>query len=117
TRYGKAIRSRDVLRERIAAALDDHEKTRTDDAMTRMLAARTSDGGALTQGEIQVETFHFFGAYLAGIGGLSFLAMLLGRHADVRDRLRAEIREKLATGPITHARLQALPYLDRVCKE
>jgi hypothetical protein len=45
-----------------------------------------------------VETFHFFGAYSAVIGGLAFLASCLGRAPEVADRARDEIRRELGDG-------------------
>ena len=117
TPYGKALKARDWLRARIEEAIDAHEKTPINDAMAQALAARTKDGQALTRDELRIETLHFFGAYVPAIGALSFLAMLLGQHPAVKERARAEIKEKLGQGPITMAGLRQLPYLDRVCKE
>ncbi len=117
TKYGKALRARDFLRERIAEAVAAHEKSDKNDAMSRALAARTDSGDKLTREEIAIETFHFFGAYGPVIGGHSFLAMLLGQHRDVADRVRAEIAETLGDAPITVASLRKLAYLDNVCRE
>ena len=51
------------------------------------------------------------------IGGLAFLAQCLGRHADVRARARAEVRQHAPSGPLGLATIRKLEYLDRVCKE
>jgi cytochrome P450 len=115
--YGKALKARDFLRARIAAVVEEHQKAEKKDAMAQALAARTKDGDKLSADEVKIETFHFFGAYVPVIGGLSFLAMLLGQHPEVKERARAEVKEKLAAGPITPAGLRPLSYLDCVCKE
>src|SRR5207237_2066189 len=67
--------------------------------------------------EVRIETFHFFGAYAAVIGGLSFLAQCLGRYPEVRGRAREEIRRQAPSGPLDMAAIRGLEYLDRVCKE
>ena len=117
TPYGKALKARDFLRGKIAEALQAHQAKPMDDAMAQAMAARSKDGEKLSDEEICIETFHFFGAYVPVIGGLAFLMMCLGQNRDVLDKLRTEVREKLPSGPVTLARLRDLPYLDRVCKE
>ena len=117
TPYGKALRARDYLRTRIEAAIDEHTKSEKKDAMAQALVVRLKNGEKLSREEIRIETFHFFGAYVPVVGGLAFLAMLLGQHPEVKERARAEVKEKLGQGPITMAALRGLPYLDRVCRE
>jgi cytochrome P450 len=117
TPYGKALKARDFLRGKIAEALKVHQSKPMNDAMAQALAARSKDGEKLSDEEICIETFHFFGAYVPVIGGLAFLMMCLGQNRDVLDKLRAEVREKLPSGTVTLARLRDLSYLDRVCKE
>jgi len=117
TPYGRALKARDFLRGRIREALKAHQAAPKDDAMAQAMSARSKNGEKLSENEICIETFHFFGAYVPVIGGLAFLAMCLGQNRAVLDKLRAEVREKLASGPVTMARLRELPYLDRVCKE
>lgn len=117
TRYGKALADRDFLREKIAAALAEHRKSAPDDTMTRLCKAKTDKGETLSDDEVKIESFHFFGAYVVVIGALAFQAMFLGLDEDVKERLRAEIKEKLPKGPITYAAMRELPYLERVTKE
>ncbi len=117
TKFGRSLRARDFILERIGEAIDAHEGTHRDDAMARLLAARTKDGARLSRTEAQTEIFHFFFAYLPVIGGLTMLAMLLAQHPDVMRRVREEIQAKLPDGPLTVSRLRALEYLDAVCKE
>lgn len=113
TTFSKALKAREELLGRIDAAIAEHERSPRKDAMTRLLSARV-DGETLSREEVRIETFHFFGAYVAVIGGLSMLAQNLGTHPAVRAKLRDEVRGQ---GPITLASLQKLEYLDRVCKE
>jgi cytochrome P450 len=51
------------------------------------------------------------------IGALTYLATFLGEHNDVREKLRAEILAKTATGAVSPSSLRDLPYLDAVCRE
>lgn len=117
TRFERAVRARDFLRARIADALEMHKKTPKDDTLGRLIAARTDDGERLSDDEIRIEAFHFFGAYVVVVGAIAFEAMLLGLDEVVKDKLRAEIRDKLSDGPVTYARMRELPYLERVTKE
>jgi cytochrome P450 len=117
TAYGRALKARDYLRAKIEEAIDQHLKGDKNDAMTRAMTARTPEGETLSRDEVRIETFHFFGAYVPVIGGLAFLAMLLGQHPSVKDRARAEVKEKLGQGPVTPAGVRALTYLDAVCRE
>lgn len=117
TRFGKALKARDFLRRKVEDAIHEHKKHETSDALSRLMAARTSEGEQMSDDELRIETFHFFGAYVAVIGGLAMLAMRLGRHPEIKDRLRKEIMEKLPDGTPTVAKLRELPYLHRVCKE
>ena len=70
TPFTRALQSRAVLLGLIDRAIDDHERNPRKDVLSRLLAAR--DGGdRLGREEVRIETFHFFGAYAAVIGGLS----------------------------------------------
>ncbi len=117
TQYGKALKDRDFLRERIAEAVADHRKNPRDDAMGRLCAAKTTKGETLSDELVRIESFHFFGAYVLVIASLAFQAMFLGLDPEVKERLRAEIKEKMPDGPITYARMRELTYLERVTKE
>jgi len=116
TPFSRALAARGYLLGLIDRAIDEHEKRPRKDVLSRLLASR--DGaGKLDRDEVRIETFHFFGAYAAVIGGLAFLAQCLGRHADVRARARAEVRQHAPSGPLGLATIRKLEYLDRVCKE
>jgi retinoid hydroxylase len=116
--YGKALKSRDYILGVIDRALDAHEKTGEGgtNVLSRLMQARAGEE-RLSREELRIETFHFFGAYAAVIGGLSFLASALGQHADVAKRAREEVLSVSPTGSLTIASLKKLTYLDWVTRE
>ena len=116
TPFTRALRARAWLLGLIDQAIDAHEKRPRKDVLSRLLAARQGDE-RLDRDEVRIETFHFFGAYAAVIGGLSFLAQCLGANPGVRKRAREEICRVAPGGPLSIAALRDLEYLDRVCKE
>lgn len=117
TPYGRALSARDLIRATIAEALEREKVTHGDNALSRLLAARTSKGERLSDDEIRIEALHFFGAYVPVIGAIAFEAMFLGRMPAIKARARAEIRETMPEGPVTYARVRELPYLERVTRE
>ncbi len=117
TPYGRAIAARDLIRVRVAESLTREKAAPGHNALSRLLSARTEAGERLSDDEIRIEALHFFGAYVAVIGALAFEAMFLGRMPEIKERCRAEIREHIADGPVTYARMRELPFLERVTKE
>jgi len=116
TKFSRALEARDRLLLRIERALDEHEQRPGNNVLSRLFAAR--DGSdRLSRDELRIETFHFFGAYAAVIGGLSFLASCLGRNQEAKARAREEIRREIPAGEPDLAAIRRLGYLDRVCKE
>ncbi|HTO97195.1 MAG TPA: cytochrome P450 [Myxococcales bacterium] len=116
TPFSKALRAREWLLRIVDQAIDEHEKRPRKNVLSRLLAAREGSD-RLAREEVRIETFHFFGAYAAVIGGLSFLAQCLGQNPQVRAKAREEIRRVAPSGPLGMAALRELKYLDRVCKE
>lgn len=116
TPYSHALKARQYLLSVIDRAIDEHEKAPRNDLLSRLLAARVGDQ-SLSRDEVRIETFHFFGAYAAVIGGLSMLAKCLGEAPAVMERARDEIRREAPSGPLALATLKKLEFLDRVCKE
>src|SRR5207237_7163096 len=98
TKFTRALEARAWLLGLIDRAIEEHEKTTRKDVLSRLLSARDGDD-KLAREEVRIETFHFFGAYAAVIGGVSFLAQCLGRYPEVRARARAEIRGQAPLGP------------------
>ena len=116
TKFSRALEARDRLLLRIERALDEHEKRPGSNVLSRLFGAR--DGAEkLSRDELRIETFHFFGAYAAVIGGLSFLASCLGRDREVKARAREEVLREIPAGEPDLAAIRRLGYLDRVCKE
>jgi cytochrome P450 len=118
TAYGQALKSRDFILSAVDRALDVHEKSGEGgtNVLSRLMQARVG-GEKLSREELRIETFHFFGAYAAVIGGLSFLASALGEHPDVARRARDEIRSVAPEGPISFSTLKKLTYIDWVTRE
>ena len=116
TPYTRALKAREYLLGLIDKAIAAHQREPRKDVLSRLLQARAG-GESLALDEVRIETFHFFGAYAAVIGGLSMLAQCLGQSPEVAARAREEMRRELPHGPITLAGLRKLEYLDRVCKE
>lgn len=118
TAYGEALKSRDFILGAVDRALDAHEKTGEGgtNVLSRLMQARVGEE-KLSREELRIETFHFFGAYAAVIGGLSFLASALGEHQDVARRAREEITSVAPEGPLSLATLKKLAYIDWVTRE
>jgi cytochrome P450 len=118
-----------VLRGRAARAdlfgvCDDIVATRramgdTDgtDLLTRLLAARDGDE-RLTDDEVRDQVLVFL---LAGhettSTALTFALHLLGRHQDVQDAVRAEVRDVLGDGSASAAATASLPLTTAVLQE
>lgn len=119
TTYRRALRARDRVRERVAVAVDTARSSGKEleetSLLARLRAARTEDGDKLSDEELRIELFHFFGAYAAVVGALSFLAMQLGRDSALQEAVRKEVRS--LDGPLTVDALLGLPLTGRVCKE
>lgn len=116
TPFTRALRAREFLLGLIDRAIDEHQRSPRKDLLSRLISARDGND-QLGRDEVRIETFHFFGAYAAVIGGLSFLAQCLGRTPEVRARARDEIRRQAPSGPLDMAAIRKLEYLDRLCKE
>ncbi|KAI0764614.1 cytochrome P450 [Trametes elegans] len=112
-------RSVQIFTEKKAALLAG-EKTEHRDLMSILLKSNmaASERDALKDHQV-----------LAQICGLTLAAMdstanmlartlhALAQHQDVQEKLRSELREVRASGPVDYDDLLALPYLDAVCKE
>ena len=117
TRYGRALKARDFIRGVVDEAIRAREGSeRGSNVLGRLMQAR--DGvEKLSPEELRVETFHFFGAYSAVIGGLSFLASALGQFPEVESRAREEVLREVPRGPMSVDALKKLVYVDRVTRE
>lgn len=116
TPYARALKAREYLLGIIDKAIAAHEQVPRKDVLSRLLSARVGDE-KLGKDEVRIETFHFFGAYAAVIGGFSMLAKCLAEDPAVAARVREEISREVPPGPLALATASKLGYLDRVCKE
>ena len=116
TPFARALKARDYLLGIIDQALVAQQQAPRKNVLARLLGARVGEE-KLGLDEVRIETFHFFGAYAAVIGGLSMLAKCLAEAPEVAARAREEIRREVPTGALTLERVRKLEYLDRVCKE
>ncbi|HET9020673.1 MAG TPA: cytochrome P450 [Ornithinibacter sp.] len=87
------------------------------DLLSRLIAARDGDA-RLSDEEVrsQVLLFMLAGHETTAIA-LTFALHLLGRHPDIQDRVRAEVREVLGEGLPSAATVTALPGTTAVLKE
>jgi len=117
TPYGQALKARDFLLGVVDKALDSRAGSESGtDVLSRLMQARDGDE-RLSRKELRIETFHFFGAYAAVIGGLSFLASALGQYPEMAERAREEVLREAPRGPLSTAVLRKLAFVDRVTRE
>jgi cytochrome P450 len=90
----------------------------TGDVLSMLLDARDADGSGMTDVEVRDEAMTVF---LAGhettANAMAWCWLLLARHPDVADRLRAEADAALGGRTPTFEDLRALPYALQVFKE
>jgi retinoid hydroxylase len=95
----------------------DHLATPQADGLGHILAARSPrDGRAITVEEAQIELHHIVVAGLIVWAWFVTAAVELDRHADVRERLRAEVAS-LPPGPLTLEAVAGATYLNQVTME
>ncbi|MCI0804200.1 MAG: cytochrome P450 [Chloroflexi bacterium] len=117
TTYGKAIRRRDDLLSDIDRSIASHGRSAHDDMLSRLMAARDSDGSPLAPGELRAQMVHLFFAAYGGIYRvLALQAMNLAQHPDVRDRVMEEF-SAVSPNSLDLATLLKLEYLDAVTRE
>lgn len=88
------------------------------DLLSMLVFAQTEDGEGMTDRELRDEAMTlFFAGHETTAHALTWMCYLLARHPDVRDRLRAELREVVGDRRLQVSDLESLPYLDKVVKE
>ena len=119
TRYAGALRGRDELRAYIHERISVTPETAgAINVLGRLRAARTPAGEAMGSRELEIETVHlFFGAFAVITGALVNVGIALAEHADVRERVRSEVRAVTPSGPLDLEKLTKLSYLTQVSKE
>ncbi len=90
----------------------DGDAAQLRDLLSRLLAARDDDGSSFDDVQLRDEAVTML---LAGhdttAAALGWCLTALGRHADVQDRVHAELVEQLGDGPATVEQLRELPVL------
>jgi cytochrome P450 len=118
TRYAKALRARDRILEVLRACVRDRRTSPKDDGLSRILAAATTSGTALSDEDAALEAHHIVIAGYIVYAELGAMVQQLTNHPDVRERLAAEIAAKTRDGDaLTLEKLMAMPYLMQVVNE
>ena len=120
TVFGRALRARERLIERIGAVARDRLARGAvgEDALSVLIGATDERGEKLTHETIvdMILTLLFAG-HETSSSGLSSFCLLVAQYPDVLERLRAEQRGITLEGPLTAEHIQQMPYLDQVIKE
>lgn len=120
TVFGRALRARERLVDRIGAATHDRRAHGAvgEDALSVLIGATDEHGEKLTQAMIvdMILTLLFAG-HETSSSGLSSFCLLVAQHPDVLERLREEQRSVAVSGPLTVDHIKQMPYLDQVIKE
>jgi cytochrome P450 len=113
SRARKAMSRIFALYDRLIAA---HQTAPSADGLSRMLAAKTTDGAQLTPDDAKRELHHVVIAGLIVWADFASSFTLLADHPTARDALVAEVT-KLDAGPLDLDALLALPVLRRTVME
>jgi len=117
TRYRKALKARDRILDVLRRLVRERRQTPTDDGLSRMLAAAISSGATLSDDDAALELHHIVIAGFIVYAELASIAQQLLAHADVRQKLAAEIAAKAPDGPLSLETLMTMPYLLQVVNE
>lgn len=116
TDFRSGLDARDRIFERLRAAIDAHITKPSDDGLSRLLAAEV-DGVKIEKEELILELHHVMIAGLIIFAELAFTVTALTANPEVKTKLEAEVRAVLGDGPLTMAKLDAMPYLEQVMLE
>lgn len=118
----RAFRAQRALHEVVDEIIDQRRRdagSAADDLVSRLLAARDPEtGDPLARTEVRDQALIFL---LAGhettSTALTFALHLLGHHAEIQDRVRAEVADSLGERAPTSDDIAKLPYTDMVVRE
>lgn len=116
TRYGRALRAVDRILSAYGVIVAEHRARPQDDGLARMLAAE-HEGRRLTDTEAVRELHHVAAGGFGTYGLLGGLVTLLGRHPEIRERVRDEVLRAAPEGAVKAAVFRAMPYLRQVVLE
>jgi cytochrome P450 len=117
TRYSKALAARGRILSTLAKVVRERRALPTDDGLSRLLAARTTEGVALSDDDAVLELHHVVIAGYIVFAELGMIVRQLTEHPAVRQRLTEEVRRLAPTGPLRLEQLMAMPYLRQVVME
>lgn len=117
TAYTRALAARDRILAIWERAIAEHRAKPTEDVLSRILAARTADGVAITDAQAKLELHHVVLAGFIVWAELAGLMLELGRRPELLATVRAEVMRACPSGPVTPGALRDMPQLGRVVME
>lgn len=116
-RLASSLRRLDILLDRL---IDARRRTgaRGDDLLSALVASKDAAGRPLSNQGVKLTALPlFFAGHETTAMTLTWTLYLLARHADVRERVLAELDQVLGDRPATNADVRALPFLGDVVHE
>lgn len=117
TAFSRALRAVDDIMAVLASAVSERRAKPGQDALSRMLAARTPEGKILSDDEARLELHHIVVAGFIIYAEFAAAVIQLSRHPEVLARVREEIQINASSGPLTAKMLASLPYTRMVIME
>ena len=117
TTYSKALKALERIFVILDAAIRRKREKPGDDALSRILAARTADGVAITDAQARLELHHIVVAGYIIFAEFAAAVIELHRHPDILRRLQDEVRRTAPTGPLTMETMMGMPLMMRVVME
>lgn len=119
TRFGRAKRCRELLRQNIAALIKARQQSVEpgQDALGLLIQAEDEDGMRLESDELEDQILLLlFAGHETLTSSLATFCLQTAQHFEVLSRLRAE-QQPYKTEPLTLERLRDMTYLEQVLKE
>ncbi|MBI5716922.1 MAG: cytochrome P450 [Burkholderiales bacterium] len=117
TAFAKGLQARDRILALLEGVVQRHIDSPPPDGLSRILAAAKVAGAPLDAKTAAREMHHFLLAGMIVYAELAATLRVLHEHPQVRERLRAEVLAHAPSGPVSPARLRAMPYLAQVVDE
>jgi retinoid hydroxylase len=119
TKFGRAKRCRDLLRQEIAAMIQSRQQSGEpgEDALGLLLQAEDEDGSRLETDELQDQILVLlFAGHETLTSSLATFCLQIAQHPDILSRLRTE-QQQYGAEPLTLDTLKQMTYLEQVLKE
>lgn len=117
TKYKDALAARDRILEMMKEDTVAHRKTKIDDGLTRILAAKADDGSTITDDEAAMELHHINIAGYVIFGELSRMTIELAKNKALHAELKAEVESVAAGGALSIEQLMAMRAVGRFVQE